>query len=238
MPLARISRPARFATFTTIAVVIAGSAAFAGCSSDNGTSVGAAASITVTSGDAQTGAVATAVAAPVVVHVKDANGNAVSGATVTFSVTGSATLGNTTAQTDASGNASTTVTFGNTSGSVVVTAQVAGVSTPAVFNLSATAGAAANVVIVSGNNQSGTAGLALAAPLVVRVNDQYGNAVTGATVDWTTSAGALSGSTEEVTSSDGTASIALELPAVAGAVTTTATLHGTSTMATFTETAM
>jgi hypothetical protein len=224
--------------FRAATLVALGTGALVGCSSDNSTGGGTASTIVLVSGDVQTGTVATAIANPIMVKVKDANGNPVSGATVTFAVNGSATLSHTTVQTDASGNASTNVTLGNTSGNVVVTASVAGVTTPATFHLTATSDVAASVVIVSGNNQSATAGLALTDPLVVRVNDQYGNAVSGATIDWSTTGGTLSGSTEEVTTSSGTASIGLELPAIAGSVTTTATLHGTSTKAMFTETAM
>jgi Big-like domain-containing protein len=225
--------------FRAATLVAFGGAALMGCSNDDdNTGAGAAASVSVVSGNTQTGVVATAVTNPVMVQVKDANGNPVSGATVTFAVTGSATLGNTTVQTDASGNASTTVMLGNTSGNVVVTASVAGVTTPATFNLTATPDVAASLVVVSGNNQSGSVGVALANPMVVRVNDQYGNAVSGASVDWTTTGGTLSGTTQEVTTADGTASIGLELPATAGDVTTTATLHGTANTATFTSTAM
>ena len=90
------------------------------------------------SGDPQDAAVInSAFAQPLVVQVNDPSGKPVPGATVTFSVTsGSATLGASSVQTNAQGQASTTVRAGATAGPIVVTASVVGgfVQT---FNLSA-----------------------------------------------------------------------------------------------------
>jgi uncharacterized protein (TIGR03437 family) len=94
-----------------------------------------AAGLQKVSGDAQTTLIGTAFPAPLVVSVVDAGGNPVQGATVTFQVTGGATLGSASTTTGANGQASTTVTAGATSGAIVVTATSAGFS--ATFNLTA-----------------------------------------------------------------------------------------------------
>ena len=98
----------------------------------------------------------------------------------------------------------------------------------------------------SGNNQTGSAGTALAQPLTMTLNPgQSGGAATGAGILFTTSAGTLSNGTTSGTSviaqtnSAGVASVTLTLPSSQGTVTVTAkdqfALGGTSV--TFTETA-
>ena len=67
-------------------------------------------------------------------------------------------------------------------GCLRITASAAGVSTPASFSLTNKAGAAANVAAISGSGHSATANSAFAQPLVVKITDQYGNAVTGVKV--------------------------------------------------------
>jgi hypothetical protein len=213
----------------------------AACSSDNTTTTPptpVASTVTIVSGNAQTGTVATAAGTPVVVQVKDQNGDPIAGVQVNFTVTGGGTLGTPTATTDASGNASTTVTLGNKSGVDSVNAAVSGVSQTTLFTLTAAAGAPSELVIVSGNNQSGTAGTNLASTLVVQVTDQFGNPIPGATVDWTTTAGTLVATAQSTSDANGMISDALQLPATAMGVTVTATLHGTQIAATFSETAM
>jgi uncharacterized protein (TIGR03437 family) len=75
------------------------------------------------SGDQQTTAIGTAFASPLVVQVVNASGNGIPGVQVNFQVTaGTATLGSSSAITNSSGQASTTVTAGATPGSITVTA--------------------------------------------------------------------------------------------------------------------
>ena len=98
----------------------------------------------------------------------------------------------------------------------------------------------------SGDNQSGSAGSALAAPLTVTLNPgSSGGSANGAGILFTTSAGTLSNGTTSGTSviaqtnASGIASVTLTLPSTAGTVTVTAqdqfALGGASV--TFTETA-
>lgn len=91
--------------------------------------------ISKVSGDAQSAVVGQQFAQPVVVQVKDQNGAAISGITVTFTATGG-TVATANATTDASGNASTAVTAGANAGAVTVSA-AAGNVTPVSFNLTA-----------------------------------------------------------------------------------------------------
>jgi len=103
--------------------------------------VGAPGMITAGSGGGQTATVGTAFAAPLVVIVKDAFGNAVSGAAVTFAppATGaSATVtggGSATVTTGATGQASLMVTANAVAGTYNVTATVSGVGQSATFSL-------------------------------------------------------------------------------------------------------
>ena len=80
------------------------------------------AGIAKVSGDAQTTLIGTAFPAPLVVSVVDASGSPVQGATVTWTVTGGATVGSASTPTGANGQASTTVTAGPSAGGIVVTA--------------------------------------------------------------------------------------------------------------------
>ena len=99
------------------------------------------------SGDAQTTIVSTAFPAPLVVSVVDANGNPVQGATVTWTVTGGATLGSASTPTGANGQASNTVTAGASAGSIVVTAATSTFS--AFFNLTARLKGPSNVMFAN-----------------------------------------------------------------------------------------
>ena len=91
------------------------------------------------SGDGQQAAPGTQLAEPFVVSVLDQNGAAFSGASVTFAVTaGGGTLSTTTAATDETGRASTTLTLGNLPGASTVTVSVAGLE-PVTFTATAEA---------------------------------------------------------------------------------------------------
>lgn len=105
--------------------------------SDSGSD--AAVSITVVSGSSQTGIVATALVSPLVVKVVDEDGDAVSGASVTFATTSGGVIGSPTVTTNSEGRAQTTYVLGATAGAQTVTATTPGVATAATFTLTATA---------------------------------------------------------------------------------------------------
>ncbi|MCX6902727.1 MAG: hypothetical protein NTW03_04475, partial [Verrucomicrobia bacterium] len=126
-------------------------------------SPGAAATLTLTSGNSQSGAARAALASPFVVTVADAHSNPVAGTNVTFAIAavpGSATgqsLNTTATTTAANGQASSTLTLGNAAGSYTVTATSAGLSgSPVTFTATATANLAVTTVNGGANPTAGT----------------------------------------------------------------------------------
>ena len=74
-------------------------------------------------------------------------------------------------------------------GGCTLDASAATLSTVTSASFTVNAAAAASVLKVSGDNQTGSGGAALAQPLVVEVRDAFANPVPGATVDWATPSG-------------------------------------------------
>ncbi len=100
---------------------------------------GAPASVAVVSGDAQTAAAGAALPQPLVVVVKDALGNAVTGATVNWATTGGGSLAPPSGPTGITGQAQATWTLGTSLASQAATATV-GALPPANFTATATFG--------------------------------------------------------------------------------------------------
>ncbi|HWW23083.1 MAG TPA: Ig-like domain repeat protein [Edaphobacter sp.] len=118
----------------TITATYSGDGNYAGSSGTmTQTIVGPAAAIVAVSGGGQTTTYGTAFASPLVAKVTDSLGNAVPGATVTFSGAG-LSFTPATASTNSSGQVSVTVSYTN-AGSYTASASVSGVSTPATFSL-------------------------------------------------------------------------------------------------------
>ena len=216
----------------TLATGMIMAAALAACSGDAPTPT----TMTAASGSGQSGVVATSLGTPVVVHVADQNGAALSAVPVSFGGTGGIKVSPTVVMTDASGNASATVTLGTTTGADTVSAFVANLQDGVEFLFTANPGPPISLVIVGGNNQISRAGTLLINALLVEVEDQYGNPVPGATMDWMATAGTL---TPAVLTSgiNGILSTAFTVPITPSTATVTGTLHGTSLTAVFTETA-
>jgi hypothetical protein len=188
-----------------------------------------ATALTVVDGsDAQTAIVGTALPNPIAVRVTDQNGNALAGALVTFAVTNNngGTLSAATATSDVNGIASTVWTLGPIAGVDSLTASL-GNGASVVLTATGTAAAFANLVLISGDGQSVLAGTPTA-PMVVKAVDANGNAIAGATVTWTASAGTLNNATV-TTGADGTAAVILTTDILPGAYTVTAT-SGASTI--------
>lgn len=151
----------------------------------------AAAKLELSSGDGQSGAVGTALAAPLAVRVRDSFGNPVAGAAVSWQRNaGTGTLGAATSATDADGIARVAYTLGPRPGADTVTASLQALPGALVeFTVSARAGAPSRIGAVSGNAQSAAPGASLAAPLVVSVTDDFGNPVAGHPVTWQVTTG-------------------------------------------------
>ena len=194
--------------------------------------------LTKVSGDGQGGQVGERLAKPFVVSVLDQNGSAFAGAVVTFSVTaGGGTLSATTAATDASGRARTTLTLGPDPGTNTVAATVAGLGT-VTFTATATGQILHSLTKVSGDGQQGTVGERLSKPFVVSVLDQNGSAFAGAVVTFSvTAGGGTLSATTDTTDADGRAATRLTLGSDEETNTVTATVEGLAAV-TFTATAI
>jgi hypothetical protein len=189
--------------------------------------VPAAARVVVISGNAQTGVAGGELAHPLVVEVEASDNLPVPGAKVTFrAVTAGGRVHDATAIADAAGRATTTLTLGNAAGTyryevdadALAAASVTAVATPA---------PPAALTIVSGDAQMDFIGRTLGQPLVVKVTDNFGSSVEGATVMWTKVAGNGTPSATSTTSaSDGTARVTYTLGSFASADVVRATLVG------------
>ena len=208
-------------------------------------STGAPASLTLVSGNGQTAMPGHALSTPFTVEVSDINGNGVAGVSVTFTVTaGGGTLTAANALTNSSGLASSTLTLGPNAGANTVSA-VSGTLAGSPLVLSATGvavtGPASNIVLVSGNSQTGSVGQQLTNPFTVMVTDANGSPVSGVTVAFGVTAGGGTLMTANVlTNSSGLASSTLTLGPSSGTNTVTAasgTLTGSPVVFTATATA-
>jgi adhesin/invasin len=204
---------------------------------------GAPAKIAENGGDNIAAVAGTAVPVRPSVRVTDANDNAVSGASVTFAARpGQGSVTGTTQSTDTAGIATVGAwTLGAAAGVDTLTATSAGIATAVVFTDTATAGSATALAVNGGNNQTATAGAAVATKPSAKVTDANGNAVPGITVIFAVSGGGgtLTGETQQ-TDQRGVATVGgWTLGTTAGANTVTATASGISVApVTFTATAI
>jgi hypothetical protein len=186
--------------------------------------------------NSQTGVVGTALAQPVGVIVADQNGAPLAGATVNWAVTaGGGTVASATSVTDATGTATVVWTLGTTVGTDSLMASIAG-GADAIITATAKAGAASAVHVTSADTLTVTAG-ATTAPLVVKVVDQFGNPISGATVTWAVTGGGTLSAATSTTDATGSTQVTLATAAAPGSYTVTAT-SGTLTPVTFTITGM
>jgi len=195
---------------------------------DSTTSPATATTLTVLSGGSQTGTVGAVLAAPVVLQVKDQNGSAMAGVAVSLTVgTASGTVSATQLTTDANGQVTVNWTLGTVAGTDTLVAQIG--SLPVLDVLAtATPGAPASLVVVSGDNQTATAGTALPTAMTVKVVDQYGNAVPNATVTFSDDANGTLAATTVNTDASGMASDTITLGANTGTDDVTATIQTAS----------
>ena len=188
--------------------------------------VGVAENLDDYDGNNQMGSLNSPLAEPLVVEVLDANDNPVENARVRFSTTiGSGRFSPRTPRTDEDGFAETTFTP-TSPGRIRVVATVTGVDSTAAFTVQAGDPADA-LEKVSGDNQSGTPGNALAAPFVVEVQDEDGEPLTGHSVTFTVTAGGGSLSeTSATTNANGRAQTTLTLGSALGINSVQASVSG------------
>ncbi len=178
------------------------------------------------SGDAQTGTVGQALADPLRVRVT-LDGTPEAGHAVNWTALDGG-VAPTSSVTGADGIASTSWTLGTAAGAQSARATLAGASgSPVTFAATGTADVAAALVKVGGDNQGGHISTAAGSPIVVRVNDQFGNPVGGAAVAFAVTAGSATlGTPNDDTGADGRAQTGFTFGATPGSVTITATAAG------------
>lgn len=224
------------------AVMLAG--ALACESSTNPIRVGPPAKLVIVSGNQQQATVGTELANAIVIQVTDADGNPVQGQLINFRVTsggGSVYAGS--SLTNDNGEARERWTLG-TDAAAAQTLEARAVDNAtgaplvfATFSATAVAGPASSLEMLAGDAQNGTIGQTTPTAPSVRVRDQYGNPVGGATVVFAvTSGGGAVSAPSVVTGANGIASVAWTLGTTAGAQSLTATVSGIAPVA-FTATA-
>lgn len=190
--------------------------------------IGGAFQIAATSGTPQTDTIL-ATLQPFVVTVTDYQHNPVPGVLVSFSALTGDHTSPTSAVTDGSGHASTTMTLDSVAGPKLVAATVTGlVGSPVSLNATANSGHPVSLARSSAAAQVGPVNGVLAAPLAVLVQDAHGNPVGGVTVNWTSSTGLLSAASTQTGSTTGVASVTKTLGAAAGVGYDTAKATGLS----------
>jgi hypothetical protein len=115
-------------------------------------STGAPAAIQIVSGDAQTAIVNQTFAAPLVVRVTDAQGNAVSGTALKWTAVGSGSLINPAAFTNSQGQGSANVQAGGSAGTVSITVTAGSISTQFTLKIAPASTASVSTALTSNTN--------------------------------------------------------------------------------------
>jgi len=198
------------------------------------TAAAGVASIGLVSGGKQTGTVGATLPVPIVFKAETSTGAIVVGASISFTDGVGGTFSPNPAITGSTGEASTTYTLPTVAESLTVTAS-SGTAT-AIASEKSVAGTATKITIVSGNNQSAEPDTQLPNFLIVSVTDQYGNGISGYTVNFSDNgAGGAFSVTAPTTNANGEAETSYMTGANAGTVTISAST-ATAGTATFTVT--
>jgi adhesin/invasin len=190
-------------------------------------------------GAGQSGTVGFPLQMPLEVEVRAADNLPVGGVAVRFrALSGIGSVTDSVYVTDATGRARTTATLGNVIGTQNFEARVTGLAgSPAIFGVTALAGAAAQLLVVAGDGQLATVNTLVSTAPAVQAQDQFGNPVPGAAITFGVSIGGgrVSGPTQ-LTTASGIATVGgWALGTASGANALTATLAGL-TPVTFTAT--
>ncbi len=202
---------------------------------------GAPAALVIVSGNNQAAVVNTQLATPITVVVRDANTNPVPGVNVTFGITaGGGSLSGASAVTNGVGQATLgSWTLGVVAGVNTLNATSPGVSS-ALFTATGIPGSAARIAFVTDSVPSAVVGTAITPPPAVLVSDLFGNAVTGAQVDWTVlTGGGIVAPAAVNTNAGGIASVtSWTLGTTVGVQSLRASVSGVGTPKTFLATAL
>ena len=184
-------------------------------------------SIRIVSGNDQEGASSSALASPFIVEVQDGNSVAFEGVPVTFAVmAGGGTLSATNSTTDANGRAESTLTLGPNPGVNTVTVSVTGIQEEPTFNAEGIQIPKA-FWIISGFDQQGLVGEALANPFIIEVRDKSGQPLPDVQVIFSvTAGGGMLSVTTAATDSNGRVQSILTLGPNPGTNTVTVSVTG------------
>jgi len=184
--------------------------------------------LVLVSGNGQAGVVGTRLAEPVVVRVTSAAGAGIAGVTVSFIPEELGAPEPITVISDEEGFARLQWTLGTVAGTQTFVATLAGLPDVVVrFAVTAHAGEPHAVAVGRGDGQTGQVQAPLPAPVVARVADQYGNPVSGVTVQFAAPDGHGSAAPAvAATNAEGEASTSWTLGRVAGPMTLAATAEG------------
>ena len=186
--------------------------------------------LSIVSGDDQSGPPNAALPTPLVVHAQTNNADA-SGVTINWTADNGATLGSPTSVTNGAGQTTNTVTnTGGSIGPIHVTATRADDPTATVMFTETIF--PPNLSIVSGDAQSGLIGSAATAPLIVKLVDGAGMPMSGQAITWTvTSGSATLASSSSNTDGSGQANISFSYGGNAGPIVISASaFSGTQTV--------
>ena len=211
----------------SVALVAAGLGA--GCASDSLTlpEEGKPAFVTIVNGNGQQGRAGSMLGDTLVVRITDSESRPVVSRSIAFSVASGAVQPST-AMTNGEGKAVFRWVLGPTAGEQTLDVGLGSTSqlSPKVtFTATAVAGPVSTIAPISGDGQSAPVGTPLPQPLVVRLEDSFGNGVAGAVVQWQASNGTVSQRTV-TTAEDGRASVIWTLGQAVGSQALTATFSG------------
>jgi hypothetical protein len=152
------------------------------------------------------------------------------GATVTWSAIGTAaSVAPLTSVTDANGRAATKWTLGTVAGAQTARATLSGATgSPVSFTATATPAPLAAITALSGGDQTAAVNTPFANPLTVRVADQFGNVIAGATINWAVQLGSitLTGGAASLSNAAGVATKSIVAGATIGSAQVRATPNG------------
>jgi hypothetical protein len=189
--------------------------------------------LVVTSGSGQTATVGQAATQQFTVQARNTLDEPMSGQVVTFTASTGASITPASVTTGATGNASATMTVGNTPATYTFTATSGTVSQQ--VTVTAVAGSPSAIAATSATTQTAAAGSAVT--FTAKVTDAQGNALAGASVTWTRTSGAGTPATSSTsTSSAGIASLTYTLGTAIGTETVRASVTGVTSTVTFTVT--
>ncbi len=196
---------------------------------------GAPGAIAIVGGNQQSGAPGQRLPQTLVVQVNDAGGHPLANVPVSWTVTpsGAATLSNIVGTTNSQGQASATLTLGNTAGPVQVQVSAAGVPSQT-FNFTITV-PISGIQLASGGGQTAQVNTPFGSPIIVQLVNASGAGVGGVPVAFNVTTGAATlGSATATTDSNGRASTTVTAGANPGPIVITAQANGFSVTASLT----